>query len=360
MITKFSDKTISAVLTVLPPTIIDFQDEIANYGYSEVKMKKLKKLMGYNTRRVSKEGDGVCDYAIFGIQRMLDEKLIKKDEVGAIIFTTSSPDYFMPPTSNIVQGHFGIDHDCVCIDISQGCCGYSVGLAYSMMTLEHLPEGKKVLLICGDMLSRKIGTRDRASRPIIGDATTISIVENKPGCGEVYCSLKNIGEDGMRVIVPAGGNKLRHSPETAIEYEDADGNWRSQDQFFQEGDAVFNFIINDTPLMVDELLDFAGVSKEQIDCFVCHQPNAFVLKKLAERMEVPLSKVPNDTVELYGNSSSATIPVTFCQHFEEIYSDGNTKKLCLTSFGSGLALGGIVIDLPKINYCKIIDYSYEA
>ncbi len=356
MITKFNDKTITAILTVFPPTVVDFQDEMSNYGYSELKMKKLKKLMGYNTRRAAKEGEGVCDYAIYGIQHILDEGLIKKEEIGAIVLTTSSPDYFMPPTSNIIQGHFGIDHDCVCIDISQGCCGYSVGLTYAMMTLEHLSEGKKALLVCGDMLSKKIGARDRASRPIIGDATTISVIENKPNSGTVYCSLKNQGEDGMTILVPAGGNKIPHTPETAVEKEDEAGNWRSLDQFFMEGDAVFNFVINETPAMVDELLDYAGVSKDQIDCFVCHQPNAFMLKKLAEKMEVPREKMPNDIVEIYGNSSSATIPVTLCQHFEEIYGDASVRKLCMASFGSGLALGGTIIDLPKLPYCKMIDY----
>ena len=102
---------------------------------------KLKKLIGYKTRRCGKKGEGVSDYAIYGIQHLIDQNVIKADEVGAIIVTSTSPDYFIPPTSNIIQGHFGISHDCVCIDVSQGCCGYSVGLTFSFMTLEHLASG---------------------------------------------------------------------------------------------------------------------------------------------------------------------------------------------------------------------------
>lgn len=360
MITKFKNKTISSVLTVFPQQEIDFMDEMNNYGYSELKMNKLKKLMGYNTRRCGKKGEGVSDYAIYGIHHLIDQKVIKVDEVGAIIVTSTSPDYFIPPTSNIIQGHFGIDHECVCIDVSQGCCGYSVGLTYSFMTLEQLAPCKKVLLVCGDMMSQKIGSRDRASRPIIGDAVTISVVENCENGKEVYCCLKNEGEKGMAISIPAGGNKLPCSAVTSIEVEDESGNWRSQEQFYMEGDLVFNFVINDTPVLIDELLAYAGVKKEEIDCFVCHQPNAFMLKKLAEKTEIDQDKMPNDIVAIYGNSNSATIPVTLCHHYAEMYKGKKLNKLMFVSFGSGLALGGILIDLPALRYCEMIDYPHQS
>ena len=159
MITKFTNKTISSVLTVFPQQEIDFMDEMNNYNYSELKMKKLKKLMGYNTRRCGKKGEGVSDYAIFGVQHLIDQQIIKVEDVGAIIVTSTSPDYFIPPTSNLIQGHFNISHDCVCIDVSQGCCGYSVGLTYAFMTLEHLAADKKVLLVCGDRTRVSMGWR---------------------------------------------------------------------------------------------------------------------------------------------------------------------------------------------------------
>jgi 3-oxoacyl-[acyl-carrier-protein] synthase-3 len=335
-------------------------DEAGNYSFSEIQMKKLKKVMGFGTRRVAMEGETVGDYAVYGIKKMLEDGVFEESEIGAIIVTTTSPDHFIPPISNIVQGKFDFDEDVVCIDISQGCCGYSVGLTYSFMTLEHLSSGKKVLLVCGDMMSQKIGTRDRASRPIIGDAVTISVVENCENGKEVFCCLKNEGENGMAINIPAGGNKLPCSAETSVEVEDEAGNWRSQEQFFMEGDLVFNFVINDTPVLIDELLAFANVKKEEIDYFVCHQPNAFMLKKLAEKVEVSQEKMPNDIVAIYGNSNSATIPVTLCHHYAEMYEGKEQNKLMFASFGSGLALGGVLIDLPALNYCKMIDYPHQS
>ena len=97
----------------------------------------------------------------------------------------------------------------------------------------------------------------------------------------------------MSVNIPAGGNKIPYSEETAIEVEDEAGNWRCQNDFFMAGDLVLNFIINETPVMVEEMLSYSGVKKEEVDCFVCHQPNAFILKKLAEKVGVELKKMPN-------------------------------------------------------------------
>jgi 3-oxoacyl-[acyl-carrier-protein] synthase-3 len=127
-----------------------------------------------------------------------------------------------------------------------------------------------------------------------------------------------------------------------------------------EGDLVFNFVINDTPVMIDELLAFAQTKKEDIDYFVCHQPNAFMLKKLAEKVEVEQDKMPNDIVSIYGNSNSATIPVTLCHHYQEMYEGKQQNKLMFASFGSGLALGGVLIDLPALSYCNMIDYPHQS
>jgi 3-oxoacyl-[acyl-carrier-protein] synthase-3 len=353
MITTFHNKRISAVLTVLPSREIDFVDEMQNYGYSELKMQKLKKIMGYGTRRVAEPGDTVSDYAEYGIRHLFDNHVITPDEVGAIIVTTTSPDYFMPPVSNLIQGHLDLSKECVCIDISQACCGYSVGLCYAMMTLEHLTD-KKVLLVSGDLMTFKVGQRDRASRPIIGDAVTVSIVENSDSDNTIYCSLKNEGQSAMSIVIPAGGTRMPITPETSVETQDEDGNWRSPEQFFMEGDLVFNFAINETPAMINELLKASGKQVSDIDYFICHQPNPFMLKKMAEKVGVPQERMPNDIVPKYGNSNSATIPVTLCEHYQEMYADKKSLTLCLASFGAGLSLGSFILEMPELDYCQFI------
>lgn len=358
MLTSFKNKKISAVYSVLPTHEVDFMDEAANYSFSEVQMKKLKRVMGFGTRRVALEGETVGDYAIYGIKQMLQDGVFTESEIGAIIVTTTSPDHFIPPISNIVQGKFDFDEDVVCIDISQGCCGYTVGLSYSFMTLEAMRD-KKVLLIAGDMLSFKVSTRDRASRPIGGDGVTISVIENTNEENTVWCSLKNDGKDAFAVYIPAGGTRMPITPETTKEEEDEFGNWRGKQHLVMQGDLVFNIIINMTPVMIEELLSKSGDKIEDIDYFVCHQSSSFTLKKLAQRLEVSTDRLFNDIVPKYGNSSSATIPVTLCEHHKEMFADGKSKKVMFAAFGTGMSLGAVLMDM-KEPVCKFMDFPHQA
>jgi len=357
MVASYHNKTISAMYSVLPTRVIEFMDEASNYSFSESQMRKLQKVMGFGSRRVAYEGETVGDYATYGIRKMLDDGVFKESEIGAIIVTTTSPDHFIPPVSNIVQGKFGFDEDVVCIDISQGCTGYAVGLTYAFMTLDSLGD-KKVLLISGDVLSARVSTRDRASRPITGDATTISVVENTRTDNTVYCSLKNDGKDAFAVYIPAGGSRMPITPETVKEEEDEFGNWRGKQHLVMHGDLVFNIIINQTPVMMEELLAMSGDKIEDIDFFVCHQSSNFTLKKLAQRLGVTEERMPRDIVAKYGNSSSATIPVTMCEHCDEFFADGGKKKIMFAAFGTGMSLGAVLMDLEK-PVCKMIDYPHQ-
>lgn len=354
MLTQFEGKRISAIYSVLPAQEVDFMDEVGNYSFTEAQMRKLKKVMGFGTRRVAVEGETVGDYAIYCINQMLKDGIFKESEIGAIIVTTTSPDHFIPPISNIVQGKYDFDEDVVCIDISQGCCGYVVGLTYAFMTLNAMSD-KKVLLIAGDMLSFRVSTRDRASRPINGDAVTVSIIENTTEISPIFCSLKNDGKDAFAVYIPAGGTRLPITPETTEEKQDEFGNWRGQQHLMMQGDLVFNIIINKTPVLIEELLSKSGNNLDDIDYFVCHQSSSFTLKKLAQRLGVTEQRMFNDIVPKYGNSSSATIPVTMCEHNEEMFADGKEKKVIFAAFGTGMSLGAVLMDLTR-PVCRFLNY----
>ena len=70
--------------------------------------------------------------------------------------------------------------------------------------------------------------------------------------------------------------------------------------------------------------------------------------------------MPNDIVAIFGNSNSATIPVTLCQHYRDIYEGKSYNELMFVSFGSGLSLGGILIDLPTLKYCGMVDFPHQS
>ena len=174
---KFRHKKITGLLTVLPSREIAFEDEMQNYNFSVAKSIKLKMAMGYNKHRVVEEGVCVSELCIYGLNYLFENGLLRKEDIDALLLVTQSPDYQMPPTSNIIQGKLGLGREVICMDINQGCCGFIVGLTEAFMLLEQ-EEVNKVVLLNADVLSRKVSKHDRNSNPLIGDAATITIVEN--------------------------------------------------------------------------------------------------------------------------------------------------------------------------------------
>jgi 3-oxoacyl-[acyl-carrier-protein] synthase-3 len=351
----FHNKQISAVVSVMPPTEVDFKDELHNYSFSASQNLRLAKIMGFNKRRMSQLNETISDYAVVGIQKLIDSGALNIDEVGAIVVVTTTPDHVVPPVSSIIQGKFAFSQETICLDITQGCSGYIVGVMQSFLLLEILKD-KKVLLVNGDFLTHKISTRDRGSRPIAGDAVGVSIIENTEEHRDIYFSLKNDGANAFAVYIPAGGTRLPSSEETAVEMPDDYGNFRSQNHLMMNGDLVFNFILNEAPTMMEELLEYAGMRKEGIDFFMCHQSSRFTLEKLADRLEVPREKLPNNVIETFGNSSSASVPVAITHNLSSMITTSEQKKIMLVGFGIGLTWGAIILDMGNLKYCGMIDY----
>jgi 3-oxoacyl-[acyl-carrier-protein] synthase-3 len=351
---KFENKKISGIISVLPSKVVQFADEISNYSFSERQSLRLAKVMGYSQTRIALENETVSDYAIEGIEQLLNNGFLRKDEIDAIIVITQSPDHFLPPVSNIIQGKLDLDTDTFCIDMNQGCAGYEVGLFHAFQLLET-GSIQKVLLVAGDMLSKKVSINDRNSRPLIGDAVTVSVVENVKEANPVYMNLKMDGKGAFALQIPAGGFRLFSSEETSVLEKDSAGNIRAKDHLVMQGDTVFNFVQSEVPQLIDDLMEFSGKVKEEIDYFLFHQPNKFMLEKLADKMRISREKMPSNIVENFGNSSSATVPLNICFNLGDKILK-NKYNVCLAGFGTGLTCSSIAMDLGDFDFCEIIDF----
>lgn len=353
METIFKGKKISSMIGILPATIGYFDDEVDNYSFPAKQTMRLKKVMGYNQHRLAKETSTVSDFAVYGLNYMLENGWIKKEEIGAVITCTLCPDHFVPHISNIVQAKCGLNTDIICMDIAQGCCGFILGLMQSFLILEHMKD-KKVVLINGDILSHKISKRDRNDFPLIGDATAITIVENDASAGSIYYEMHNDGKRGDALKIPAGAFRMPSTPKTAEMVDQGDGNFRSLDNMHMDGSGVFNFVQTEVPKMLEHALKAAGENMENIDWFLFHQPNKFMLQKLAEKAGIPEEKLPMNLVENFGNPSGASIPLTAIYNIKDEMLE---KQLhcCLSAFGSGLAWGLMFMDIGPLEHCKLID-----
>ena len=351
---KFNNKIISGILTVLPDKEIIFDEEVSNYNFPIAKSLKLKNLMGFNKRRVVSDGITSSDLCIFGIQYLIDQKLLLKEDIDAIILVTQTPDYILPPTSNIIQGHFKLKKDIICMDINQGCAGYIIGLFQSFMLLDQ-ESVSKVVLLNADTLSSKVSNKDRNSNPLIGDAAAITVIEKTSEFSEIFFDIKMNGQGAFALNIPAGGARIPVTNETSKLYADEYGNVRNQEQLYMKGDEVFQFVQNEVPPLIEEVLEYAKINKNEIDYFMFHQPNKFMLNKLADKLKIKHEKMPSNIVEEFGNSSGATIPTLINYNLKELL-ETQTMQFCLSGFGIGLTWAAIIMKIGDLKFNKLINY----
>ena len=351
---SFKHKRISGILTILPKKAVKFEDEMANYSFSPAKCMKLKLAMGYNEHRIAEPGQCSSDFCKFGLQYLFDNNMLNKDDVDALLFVSQSADYYMPPTSNLIHGHFGLKQDCLCMDINQGCAGFELGLIQAFLLLEQ-PAVKKVVLMNADVLSPKVSDQDRNSKPLIGDAAAITIVEKCEDENPIYANIKMDGSGAMVLNIPAGGFRMPSTPETAVMEQDAAGNFRSKNNLVMQGDDVFNFVQREVPPMIEHLYEQSGVERNEVDWYMFHQPNKFMLHKLADKLGIPHEKMPANIVENFGNASGVTVPTCISYNLGDQLVKGK-MKLCMAGFGVGLTWSSIMMEMGNLQFNKIIEF----
>jgi 3-oxoacyl-[acyl-carrier-protein] synthase-3 len=240
-----------------------------------------------------------------------------------------------------------------CLDINRGCAGFVIGLYQAFLLLDQ-PSIRKVVLINVDVLSRKISKKDRNSYPLVGDAASITVVERSETENTIHANLKMDGSRHDALIIPAGGFRLPCSPETAVLESDGE-NQRAKDHLRMDGTAVFNFVQVEIPPIIDELMASADARVEDVDYFLFHQPNRFMLQKLAEKMKVPFEKMPSNIVERYGNSSGVTIPMAIAENLRDKLTT-ESYNACLAGFGVGLTWASMLMRLGRFDFCELIDF----
>lgn len=350
----FSHRKISGLLGIIPTNERSFMDEMTNFDAPVARSLKLKDVMGFDKHRIVDGPVCVSDLACFGLEHLFEKGLLERDDFDALVVVTQSPDYLMPPTSNVIQGQLKLKHDLFCMDINQGCAGFLIGIIQSFLLLEQ-PSVRKVVLVNADVMSRKVSPKDRSSYPLIGDAASIAVLERSDDATPIHANLKMDGTRREVLMIPAGGFRLPSSPETAILEMDSEGNHRAKDHLCMDGSAVFNFVQVEVPPMIEELLAHAEATSEAVDCFLFHQPNRFMLQKLADKMKIPHNKMPMNVVEHYGNSSGVTIPMAIVHNLRERLLR-ESLNVCLAGFGVGLTWSSMLMRLGKLDYCALMDY----
>jgi len=353
---RFKDVKIAGIVTCVPPLEKCIDEELALFGGNLKQLERLKKTIGLSKRRVVDDQTTAADLCEQAALHLIAESGLPLKQVDAVICVTQTPDYSQPCNAAVLHGRLGLSKNCAALDVNLGCSGYVYGLwlAHTMIASGGC---KRVLLLAGDTISRLVNAKDRSVAPLFGDGGSATLIERSPGAPVAFFSLQTDGSGYDKLIVPAGGARCPRSAETALAVEDEAGNFRSLENLFMEGAEIFNFSITEEPRAVKELLEYAEVETDAVDYFVFHQANRYILGNIAKRLKLDLAKVPMQTVERYGNQSSASIPCAICGELATAISDRASTQALLSGFGVGLSWASALVELSDLSICELIDYS---
>lgn len=330
---------IRAVEYVLPEGILANADLARIYdGWSS---EKIEKKVGIKNRRITGENETAFDLALAVGRKVLSD--YDKNNVDFLLLCTESPDYYLPPTSCILQSALGLNTRCGAVDYSLGCSGYVYGLALAKGLIAS-NIAKNILLITSETYSKHIHPMDRASRTIFGDAASATIIEKSDQDGILEFVLGTDGRGAKNLIVPNGGLRKRFEP-NAPETRDENGSLRTANNLHMDGPAIFNFTIDAVPALVQKTLEVNHLSEEQIDYFIFHQANKHMLDHLRKTIGIPEKKFYSNIQET-GNTVSSTIPIAL----KEVRNDATIKTgdlVMLVGFGVGYSWGATIVKVAK-------------
>ncbi|MDR1382655.1 MAG: ketoacyl-ACP synthase III [Planctomycetaceae bacterium] len=317
--------------------------------YTGWTQEKIARKLGIEQRLIAAENETALDMGVKAAQKLFDRKICSPEEIDFLVFCTQSPDYFLPTSACIMQHQLNLPHHAGAFDYNLGCSGYIYGLAICKGLIET-GAAQNVLLVTSETYSKYINSNDRSTRPLFGDgaaATLLRGVETEknaePMIGPFLFGTNGSGANML--IVPAGGHRFPKSPETAIETADSRGNIRSQDQLYMNGQGIFAFAIEEVPRLVNNLLEKTAKTRGDIDCYIFHQANRYMLERLQELCKLNGYNYFND-IRTVGNTVSSSVPIAMVQAAEqELLHAGDSAMLI--GFGVGLSWGGTLVRLPK-------------
>lgn len=311
--------------------------------FDEKLKKRIIKNTGVKERHVLEEGESLEEMYLDAGLHTLQTLSWEKESVDGIIVVTQTPEYRLPATSAILQGKLGLSTECFAYDVAMGCSGYVYGLYNAMSNLAaSAGEVKRVLLFVGDAISTLVHPQNKSNVFLFGDAVSCTALEYDQNALEVPFVLKTDGREYDSIIVPEGGLKTPLSCESFDSYTDEEGVVNSRSSLDMQGAKVFNFTVGYVPLLVEEMLTYADVKKEEVEHFFLHQANKFMIRFLSDKIGIS-SHTPIN-IETYGNTSCTSIPLLLTE------VKPSKERNLLVGFGVGMSMGSCVIDFHSVSF----------
>ncbi len=321
----------------LPEKILtnhDLKLEFPDWDYSKIQDK-----VGILQRHVCSDDETALDLAVKASEKLFLK--YDKSKIDFVILCTQSPDYFLPTTACILQDRLGLSGKAGAFDFNLGCSGYVYGLAIAKGLL-YSGISENLLFITSETYTKHIYSKDIANRAIFGDAATASVITRSDISKIGHFTFGTDGSGMNNLIIQNGGLRNAYDPE-AVEIEYGTGNFYTLNNLYMNGPEIFNFTIDNVPPLIQSNLGANQITIEDIDYFIFHQANKFMLEYLRKKIGIPPHKFYIDMAET-GNTVSNTIPIALKNAFKKGVI-GKGSKVMLAGFGVGYSWGAVMLEV---------------
>lgn len=333
---------IKALSYYLPERIVTNAELLKDF--LEWSVDKVTAKVGVTSRHLAADNETAGDLAEKAARRLFEEYGISPSEIDFLLLCTQSPDYFLPSTACLLQHRLGIPVTSGAFDYNLGCSGCIYGLAVAK-GLVSAGIARNVLLLTAETYSKYLHPSDKSNRSIFGDGAAACLISTDGfvEIGDFVCGTDGSGAENL--IVKTGASKQRKP--TGIFKEDEEGHTWYDDYLYMNGGAIFNFTLETVPVLVRQLLDKSGSQKEEIDYFIFHQANKFMLNTIRKVCVLPKEKF-YVSLENTGNTVSSTVLIGL----KDCLLNGTIKagmQVVVAGFGVGLSWGGTILKFSNQN-----------
>ena len=261
------------------------------------------------------------DMCVGAARQALENAGISPEDIGACVVATFSSDYLSPSAACMVQRGLGLPYDAVCFDLNAACSGFLFAIHTMECLLAQAPR-KYGLVIGAEMLSRFINWEDRGTCVLFGDGAGAVVVEWREDYPSIHAVLGCHGDPDMLGVTGSAHPEPAH--------------------VFMNGQATFKFAVKAVPYCIDQVLEKAAMSIEDVDFFVFHQANARIIDLAARKYHIPPEKYYKN-IQKYGNTSAASIPLVISE-LHDLGKVGPGSRVLVVGFGGGLTWGGALVE----------------
>lgn len=329
---------VAGVSTCVPPNRVDNLE--VGRDFDAVEVRKVVSMAGVRHRHIVSDQVTAVDLCTDAARRLIEQLGWAPESITGLIMVTQSPDYFLPSSSCVVHARLGLGDQCAAFDVGLGCSGYPYGL-YLAATMLRGGGHQRILVLHGETPSRFIDPQDHATTLLFGDAGSATALEyTGREQDEAWFGLFTDGSGAESLIIRGGAYRDQHpaNPRDLC--------------LAMDGVSVFNFTIKRVPAMIRDTLAYAQLAVPDIDSFIFHQSNRFIMKHLIKKCELPEERVPFILEDL-GNCGGPSVPLTLTMGLaKSSVSSSQTRgaepqRLMLLGYGVGLSWGAAIITLHE-------------